>query len=243
MTKDAAFRGYHARAPHHKKLDMQIQPGTIITTRALLFDMDGTLTNSTAVVERVWGRWAASQGVDFKDFVHRIHGCRAVDIMAMMAPPGADLAAELQKVDAQELIETDGIVPVAGAPELIAALPRASWALVTSASPELARTRMGAAGLPMPQTLVTANDVRQGKPDPACYRLALERLGLAAGQAVVVEDAPAGIAAGRAAGCRTIALATTSPASALSAEDWLPDLRHLKLDAVLADGSLRLRVV
>ena len=222
---------------------MQIQPGTIITTRALLFDMDGTLTNSTAVVERVWGRWAASQGVDFKDYVHRIHGCRAIDIMAMMAPPGTNLVAELQKVDAQELVETDGIVPIAGAPELIAALPAGSWALVTSASPELARTRMTAAGLPMPQTLVSANDVAEGKPDPACYRLALERLKLTPEQAVVFEDAPAGIAAGRAAGCRTIALATTSPASALDAEDWLPDLRHIRLDAVLADGSLRLRVV
>lgn len=222
---------------------MQIESGTIITARALLFDMDGTLTNSTAVVERVWGQWATSHGVDFQRFAHRIHGCRAVDIMAMMAPPGTDLAAELQKVDAQELVETEGIVAVPGAPELIAALPRGSWALVTSASPELARTRMGAAGLPMPQTLITANDVRVGKPDPACYRLALERLGISADQALVFEDAPAGLAAGIAAGCRTIALATTSPGSALEAHRWLPDLTALRLDAVLADGSLRLCVV
>ena len=222
---------------------MQIEPGTIITTRALLFDMDGTLTNSTAVVERVWGHWAASHGVDFQRFRHRIHGCRAVDIMAMMAPPGTDLAREVQKVDAQELTETEGIVAIAGASELIASLPRAAWALVTSASAELARTRMGAAGLPMPPTLVCANDVREGKPNPAGYLLALKRLGLAADQALIFEDAPAGLAAGRAAGCRTIALATTSPASALEPHEWLPDLTALRLDAVLADGSLRLRVV
>ena len=222
---------------------MRIQPGTIITTRALLFDMDGTLTDSTAVVERVWGSWAASHGVDFARFRERIHGCRAVDIMAMMAPPGTDQAAELAKVDAQELVETDGIIAVGGARELLATLPRERWALVTSAAPDLARTRMHAAGLPMPQTLVSALDVRDGKPDPACYRLALERLALSAEQALVFEDAPAGLAAGRASGCRTIALATTSPGSAHEPHEWLPDLSALRLDAVLADGSLRLRAV
>ena len=222
---------------------MRIQPGTIITPRALLFDMDGTLTDSTAVVERVWGGWAASHGVDFAHFRERIHGCRAVDIMAMMAPPGTDQAGELAKVDAQELVETDGIIAVAGARELLATLPRERWALVTSAAPDLARTRMRAAGLPMPQMLVSALDVREGKPNPACYRLALERLNLSAEQALVFEDAPAGLAAGRASGCRTIALATTSPGSAHEPHEWLPDLTALRLDSVLADGSLRLRVV
>lgn len=221
---------------------MQIQPGTLITTHALLFDMDGTLVDSTTAVERIWGRWARSHGVDFGNFVHRIHGCRAVDIMAMMAPPGLDLDREIRRVDDDELNQTDGIVPVAGAAELIASLPHGSWALVTSARPELALARMTAAGLPMPPTVVTANDVSLGKPDPACYRLALERLGLAAGQAVVFEDAPAGLAAGRAAGCPTIALATTSPGAALDHEDWLKDLTAVTLDAVLPDGRLRLRV-
>ena len=222
---------------------MQIRSGTLITTRALLFDMDGTLVNSTAVVERVWGRWARSHGIAFERFAARIHGCRAVDIMAMMAPAGIDQQKELRQVDATELKETDGIVPVAGAVELIASLPRDRWALVTSAAPDLALARMTAAGLPMPQTMVTALDISAGKPDPACYRLALERLGLGAGEAIVFEDAPSGLAAGHAAGCRTIALATTSASEQLDHEEWLPDLSALRLDAVLPDGSLRLRVL
>ncbi len=221
---------------------MQIQSGSSFIAHALLFDMDGTLVDSTAVVERVWGRWAAKHGIDFSAYKHRIHGCRATDIMRLMAPTGIDHTKEVAQVDEEEVNETDGIVPVAGAAELIAALPRQSWALVTSARPELARARMGAAGLPMPDILVTSNDVAQGKPNPACYQLALKRLGFLAEQAIVFEDAPAGLAAGRAAGCRTIALATSSPIASLAHEDWLHDLSGLKLNAIRPDGSLQLRL-
>ena len=132
---------------------MQIAPGTLISTRALLFDMDGTLVDSTAAVERIWGRWAAEHGMRFADFAHTMHGRRAVDIMLAIAPPdiGLDLAAEVARIDEEEVVETEGIVPIAGAARLIASLPPENWALVTSARPELARARMGAAGLPMPE--------------------------------------------------------------------------------------------
>ena len=221
---------------------MQLAPGTLITTRALLFDMDGTLVDSTAVVERIWGRWARRHDVPFQSFVHRMHGRRAIDTMREIAPPGLDPEHEVQRIDDEELNETDGIVPIAGATELIASLPAGSWVLVTSARPELARARMTAAGLPMPDIVVTSNDVTQGKPHPACYQNALERLKLSAAQAVIFEDAPAGLAAGHAAGCRTIALATGIPVEQLEHEDWLADLASVVLDKVLPDGSLQLRI-
>ena len=173
---------------------MQIAPGTLISTRALLFDMDGTLVDSTAAVERIWGRWAAKHGMRFADFAHTMHGRRAVDIMQAIAPPdiGLDLAVEVARIDEEEVVETDGIVPIAGAARLIASLPPENWALVTSARPELARARMGAAGLPMPEIVVTSNDVIQGKPHPDCFLKALERLDISACDALVFEDAAAG---------------------------------------------------
>ena len=183
---------------------MQIAPGTLISTRALLFDMDGTLVDSTAAVERIWGRWAAEHGMCFADFAHSMHGRRAVDIMSAIAPPslGLDLVAEVARIDEEEVVETDGIVPISGAARLLASLPPENWALVTSARPELARARMGAAGLPMPEIVVTSNDVIQGKPHPDCFLKALERLDVSACDALVFEDAAAGLAAGRAAGGR-----------------------------------------
>lgn len=221
---------------------MQIAPGTLITARALLFDMDGTLVDSTAAVERIWGRWARRHGLSFEQFAHGMHGRRAIDIMREIAPPGLDPEQEVRQIDDDELNETEGIVPVRGAAELIASLPPASWALVTSARPALALARMSAAGLPMPEIVVTSRDVTQGKPHPACFQRALERLGLAPGDAVVFEDAAAGLAAGRAAGCRTVALATTTPSTRLDHEDWLHDLTGVVLDDVLANGMLQLRI-
>lgn len=221
---------------------MHIAAGTIIAARTLLFDMDGTLVDSTAAVERIWGSWARSHGVDFEQFVHRMHGRRAIDTMREIAPPGVDPVQAVAQIDEAELIETDGIVPIKGAAELIASLPAGSWALVTSARPPLARARMAAAGLPMPEVVVTSADVSQGKPHPACYLQALQRTDCPADLALVFEDAPAGLAAGRDAGCRTIALATTSAPEQLDQDDWLHDLRSIVLDDVMPDGRLRLVV-
>ena len=221
---------------------MQIPSATLICARAILFDMDGTLVDSTASVERIWGHWADRHGLSFADFAHRMHGRRAVDIMQALAPAGIDLAQEVAQLDEDELNDTDGIVAIPGAAELIAALPRGSWALVTSARPPLARARMAAAGLPLPDLIVTSSDVALGKPHPECYLTALERLGVAADDAVVFEDAHAGLASGKAAGCRTIALATTTPSHELDHEDWLHDLSQVRLESVLADGTLQLRI-
>ena len=221
---------------------MQIQPGTLIQARAILFDMDGTLVDSTASVKRIWSQWAKRHGLSFADFAHRMHGRRAVDIMQALAPEGIDLEREVAQLDEDELNDTDGIIPIPGAAELIASLPHGSWALVTSARPPLARARMAAAGLPLPDLIITSSDVALGKPHPECYLTALDRLGVAAADAVVFEDAHAGLASGKAAGCRTIALATTTPNHELDHEDWLHDLSHVSVENVLPDGRLQLRI-
>jgi sugar-phosphatase len=222
---------------------MQIISGTEIETRCLLFDMDGTLIDSTPAVERVWRQWAEQHGIPFESFRHAMHGRRAIDTLREIIPPHLDLMRELDAIDSRELIETDGIVAIPGAAKLLASLPRAAWALVTSAEFPLARVRMAAAGLPIPETIVSANDIRQGKPDPECYRLALEKLGRIAQDALVFEDAPAGLAAGHAAGCRTIALATREHPKRLDAEAWLPDFSAIEVARIEHDGLIRLRVV
>lgn len=221
---------------------MRLPSGTEISARFLLFDMDGTLVDSTRSVELVWGRWAERHGISFSSFKHSMHGRRAIDIMRSIVPSHLDAEQELKTIDSDELIETAGIVPIPGAVRLLSTLPRGSWALVTSAQLSLARVRMEAAGLPLPEVVVSADDIREGKPNPACYRLAMERLGCGAGDAVVFEDAAAGLAAGRAAGCRTIALATTQASSCLEGETWLPDLLPLAVDRVDPDGRLHLHV-
>ncbi len=222
---------------------MRIPPETRISTQYLLFDMDGTLVDSTAAVEHVWGAWAAGHGIALESFRHSMHGRRAIDIMRSIIPPHLDPEAELRIVDDRELIETDGIVPIRGAAELLAGLPRDRWALVTSAQLPLAKARMAAAGLPLPEIIVSSDDIPDGKPNPACYRLALERLGCTPENAIVFEDAPAGLAAGHAAGCRTIALATVQPENRLDGEEWLPDFSFLTVEDIEASGSIRLRVL
>jgi len=221
---------------------MQIAPGTRFSARALLFDMDGTLVDSTVSVERVWGNWAESHGVSFAEVAHRMHGRRALDIMRDLVPPGVDPEVEVEIVNHNELVDTDGIVAIRGAAELLASLPRRAWALVTSAQLPLASARMGAGGLSLPEVVVTADDIAVGKPNPACYQLALKRLGLQPDDAIVFEDAPSGLAAGRAAGCRTIAIASTMPTENLAHEDWLYDLSTLVLESVDPDGLMHFQV-
>lgn len=221
---------------------MQIVSGTRFSALALLFDMDGTLVDSTVSVERVWGNWAESHGVSFAEVAHRMHGRRALDIMRDLVPPGVDPEVEVEIVNHNELVDTDGIVAIRGAAELLASLPPRAWALVTSAQLPLASARMGAGGLSLPEVVVTADDIAQGKPNPACYQLALKRLGLQPDDAVVFEDAPSGLAAGRAAGCRTIAIASTMPTEDLDHEDWLYDLSALLLEKVDPDGLMHFLV-
>ena len=221
---------------------MRLSIGSELHAGVLLFDMDGTLVSSIAAVERVWRRWAAARGLDDDAVLAACHGRRLVETVRDFLPPGADHEAEARGLEAAEMKERDGIFALPGAAALLQALPPGRWAIVTSAHRELAEVRLGLAGLPIPEVLIAAGDVTAGKPDPEGFATAAARLGAGAAGAIVFEDAPAGLAAGKAAGFRTIALATTLPPEQLDGWEWIPDMSVLTLDAAHPDGALRLSV-
>lgn len=180
----------------------------ILTCDAVLFDMDGTLVDSTAVVERQWGQWAARRGVDLATILSVSHGRPTIETLSLVAPQWAT-AEEAAVLEASERADEDGSVAVPGACALLAALSVASWAIVTSAGRTLARARLTAAGLPVPEVLVTSDDVSRGKPHPAGYLEAARQLGARPERCLVFEDAPLGVAAGLAAGATVVGMTTT----------------------------------
>jgi len=176
---------------------------------AFLFDMDGTLINSIASAERVWGDWARRHGLDVAAFLPTIHGVRAIETITALALPGVDPAHEADLLLKAEAADLDGIVPIPGAVAFLNALPPESWAIVTSAPRSLALARMKVAGIPVPAVLVAAEDVSRGKPAPECFQLGARRLGFHAHDCLVFEDAPAGIAAAEAAGASVMVIDAT----------------------------------
>ena len=181
---------------------------------AFLFDLDGVLVDSSVVVERIWRRWAERHHLD-PEAVLRIHHGRQVRDSLRAVFPSLAVDAEVDWLDAAELEDVDGLTVVPGVKELLASVPRDRWAIVTSCSQALATLRLGAVGLPIPKTLVVAEDVKNGKPAPDAYLLGARRLGRDPRECVVFEDAPAGLAAGRGAGARVIALTTSVGADRL----------------------------
>jgi mannitol-1-/sugar-/sorbitol-6-phosphatase len=175
-----------------------------LTVRAVLFDMDGTLVDSTAIVEQVWSEFAGRYGLDIEEILRTSHGVQAKDTVRRFAPAGADIEALAEELGEMERTRTDGIVALPGAAELLQSLPSDAVAMVTSADRILAGVRMQAAGLDMPATTVTSEAVTRGKPHPEGYLAAAALLGAEPADVVVFEDAPAGIAAALAAGMRTV---------------------------------------
>ena len=200
-----------------------------IQSSAFLFDLDGVLVDSRAVVERVCRLWAARLGVDSDALLRVAHGRRTRDTVRIVAPH-VDPEREAAWIDNAELLDTEGLVEVPGVRRFLTALPAGAWAVVTSCAPDLARLRLSSVGLPIPEVVVTSDDVASGKPAPDGYRLGARRLGVDPASCVVFEDAPPGIAAGLSAGARVVALRTTHPdADFVGATAVIPDFTSVRL--------------
>lgn len=187
---------------------------------AVIFDLDGVLVDSTAAIERHWRQWAAGHGLDPEEIMRVAHGMRTVETIRLVAPH-LNAEKEAAHFEAGEATDTEGLVEIDGAVSLTQALPEGSWAVATSGTRDTAMTRLTHMGLPVPAVLVTADDVKRGKPDPEAYLLAAERLGAAPERCVVIEDSPAGIEAALAAGMRVVAIATTHAQEELESADAL----------------------
>jgi sugar-phosphatase len=212
--------------------------------RGVLFDMDGVLVDSTPAVARVWSGWAREHGFDPDEVVKRAHGRPSITTIQELLPLG-DHEAEDREVERREIADLEGVIPLPGALQLLLALPSDRWAIVTSCTRELAGVRIAAAGLPNPKHLVTATDVKHGKPDPEPYLKGAQILGVPAGDCIVIEDAPAGVRAGRAAGARVIAVRTTAKDAELSlvGAGWIvDDLSSIRAELNAADGGMALIV-
>lgn len=187
-----------------------------------MFDLDGVLADSTPAVTRVWTIWATKHGFDPEETVHRAHGRPSIATIRELLPK-ADHDAENSVVEAMEIEDVEGVVPLPGAVELLKALPPERWTIVTSCTRRLALRRLRVAGIPIPAKFVSSNDISKGKPNPEPYLKGAEILGIAPADCVVLEDAPAGIRAGKSAGSRVIALQTTErdPLLLAAGADWI----------------------
>lgn len=208
---------------------------------AVLLDMDGTLVDSTDCVIRQWRRWAERHGLSLEQILSVSHGRLTLDTIRIVAP---DLATtqEAEAFDREEVEDVDGIKAVNGASAFLGDLGDNQWAVVTSASRELARVRLLAAGLPIPKVLVSSEDVREGKPDPEGYLAAAELLGAVPKQCLAVEDSIAGVKAARRAGMSVVGITTTFPAEQLNADVCVADFSGIRVNKKGTDHGIRILV-
>ncbi|EJN04503.1 HAD family hydrolase [Phyllobacterium sp. YR531] len=204
---------------------------------AFLFDMDGTILNSTVAAERVWSKWAEAQGLDVAAFMPTMHGVRAVDTIRRLGLPGVDPEVEAAKITEDEIKDVEGVMALPGAAAFLESLPPEKWAIVTSSPLELAKRRLAAAGIPVPRTLVTAEDVKIGKPNPDCYLLGARKLGVDATDCLVFEDATAGILAGDAAKADVMVITATHKHPVETSHATIPNYEKVAL-RIDQDGRL-----
>nr|WP_216664271.1 sugar phosphatase [Klebsiella aerogenes] len=217
-----------------------------VQCKGFLFDLDGTLVVSLPVVERSWCKWGDRFGIPHDEILGFIHGKQAITSIRHFMPGRSeeDIQAEFRFLEQIEATDIDGIVALPGALNLLNTLNEAGipWAIVTSGSIPVAHARHRAAGLPMPKVFVTAEQVKKGKPAPDAYLLGAELLGIPAQQCAVVEDAPAGLLSGLAAGCRTIAVNVPADAPRLDEADLvLTTLESLRIERQ-ADGNVQVNL-
>ena len=200
----------------------------VVETQGLLFDMDGVLISSIGSVERCWARWADHYGVDREQALRITHGRRAIDTVRALRPD-IDADEGLRVVEDMEVLDMDDLVVLPGVAQLLAALPTNRWTIVTSATTRLMKARLNHAGLPLPARMITGDMVVNGKPHPEPYMRGAEILGFAPKDCIVVEDAPAGVGAGKAAGSRVLAVMGSYPIEQLHEADWvIPSLGQMR---------------
>ena len=200
---------------------------------AILFDLDGVLLDSTRVVAQQYTTWAEEQGLDPALVMKAAHGVRTVEVVRRVAPH-LDAEAETKKIELREAAALN-MAAMPGAVDLVNSIPKGRWCVVTSGTRYLATTRMRRFGIPVPEILVTADDVRHGKPHPEPYRKGAELLNVPPEECVVVEDAPAGIRAAHAAGMKVISLPSTCPVEDLKEADAL--VTGIAMISVSLDGA------
>jgi sugar-phosphatase len=206
---------------------------------AILFDLDGVLADSTRAVDREWREWAARKGVDGDAIMAIAHGVRTIEVIRRVAPQ-LDAEAEANAIENHEAHDQSGVVVMPGAAELVRSIPAGRWGVVTSGSRLLATNRLRHCGLPVPEVLVTSDDVTNGKPHPEPYLKGAAQLGFDPGECLVIEDAPAGIQAARAAGMKVIGIASTYAAAKLAEADAV--VRKLAQIRTGGDGTSSLSV-
>jgi sugar-phosphatase len=213
----------------------------LIHCKGILFDMDGILISSLGSVERSWTKWALMRGVDPEYACRVAHGCRSIETVAMLRPD-LDPATENTIIEDLEIADKEGVTVLPGVLQLLAALPKDRWTVVTSATRPLAMVRLAACRIPAPERIVTADDVKQGKPNPAPYLAGAALLGFAPEECVVFEDAASGTKAGRAAGCTVVATTFSHSIESLAAADFLiEDLTGVEVTNLPGDEGMSLR--
>jgi sugar-phosphatase len=214
----------------------------LIRCKGILFDMDGVLTSSLASVERSWTIWANMRGVDPVYACQVTHGRRSIDTIAKLRPD-LDAEAENRIIEGIELRDTEGVTVLPGVLKLIAALPKSSWTVVTSATEPITRVRLAAAGIAIPERIVTAETVNQGKPHPDPYLAGAALLGLAPEECVVFEDAASGTKSARAAGCTVVATTFSHSIESLASAHYLiRDLTSVEAAHIPGETDLVLKL-
>lgn len=210
----------------------------LIRCKGILFDMDGILISSLGSVERSWIKWARMRDVDPRRALEITHGRRAIETVAILRPD-LDSEAELKVIEDLEISDNEGLTVLPGVLSLLAAVPDGKWTVVTSATERLARARLAAGGVLVPERMVTAESVSIGKPDPAPYLAGAALLGLAPEDCVVFEDAASGTRSGRAAGCTVVATTFSHSMEALDAAHYLvEDVTGVSVETLEGDAGL-----